>query len=203
MVWSGLWFSRFERHNHLAGIQEFVARSDLQETARTIRPRAHPAGERSRPALQSTSTERPHGLACRSYRAAEPGCRGDRLLWIKNKCDVRACLAARTDRRPDYSGALRAAAGRTLSNHFSSEDRPHRRDDPPANRANMLEFIRTLCAKKSSALALDVQTLALPSCKRRSALPILRECLRAIRENSPSPSTRKRNQWRCAVARKL
>src|SRR6266404_9050193 len=141
MAWSGLWFSRFERHNHLAGIQKFIARSDLQETARTIRPRAHSAGEGSRPALQSASTERPHGLARRSYRAAEPDCRGDRLLWIKNKCDFRAYLAARTDRHPDCSRALRAPAGRTLPNNFSSEDRYLRRDDAPADRAKMLEFV--------------------------------------------------------------
>src|SRR6266566_2329941 len=181
MAQSGLWFSRFERHNHLAGIQEFVARSDLQETARTIRPRAHPAGERSRPALQSTSTERPHGLACRSYRAAEPGCRGDRLLWIKNKCDVRACLAARTDRRPDYSGALRTAAGRTLPNNFSPKDRSYRRDDAPADRPSLLGFFRALCAKKSGALALDVQTLALPPGTRRPALSVLCKFFPTIR----------------------
>src|SRR6266576_1886967 len=184
MAQSSLWFSRFERHNHLAGIQEFVARSDLQETARTIRPRAHPAGEGSRPALQSASTKRPHGLACRSHRAAEPGCRGDRLLWIKNKCDVRACLAARADQHPDYSGSLRAAAGRTLPTNFSPKDRSYCQHDSPADRASMLEFIRTLCAKKSSALALDVQTLALSPGKRRPALPILCECLGTIRKGS-------------------
>src|SRR6266566_3597355 len=173
MAQSSLWFSRFERHNHLAGIQKFIARSDLQETARTIRPRAHPAGEGSRPALQSAPAQRPHGLARRSYRAAEPDCRGDRLLWIKNKCDFRAYLAARTDRRPDCARALRAAAGRTLPNNFSPKDRSYRRDDAPADCPSLLGFFRSLCAKKSGALALDVQTLALPPGTRRPALSVL------------------------------
>src|SRR5436189_425538 len=196
MAWSGLRFSRFERHNHLPGLQEVVARSNRQGTARTIRARTHPAGEGTGPALQGTTAQRPHRLAGRSYRASEPGCRGDRLLWTKNKCDFRPCLAARTDGRPDCSRALRAAVGRTLPNNFSPKDRSYRRDDAPADRASMLELLRTLCTKKSSALALDVQTLALPPGKRRAALSILCASYGAVRPDCPTRRKKGEEQTR-------
>src|SRR5206468_11409020 len=100
---------------------------------------------------------------------------------FKNKRDFRARLASRAEWRAHYSGALRAAAGRALSSCFPSKDRQYGRDDSSADRASLLEFVRALCAKKPGALALDVQTLALPPRTRRSALPILCELPAAIR----------------------
>src|SRR5207302_11184455 len=53
----GRWFSRCERHNHLTGIQEFVARSNFQETAGTIRAHIHSPRAWSPPALESTAAQ--------------------------------------------------------------------------------------------------------------------------------------------------
>src|SRR5206468_7196156 len=103
---------------------------------------------------------------------------------FKNKRDFCARLASRAEWRAHYSGALRAAAGRALSRRFPSKDRQYGRDDSSADRASLLEFVRALCAKKSGAVALDVQTLALPPCKRRSALPILCEFSAAVRRHA-------------------
>ena len=85
------------------------------------------------------------------------------------------------------SRAYRAAAGRTLQAGISSKDR----DDtagmtPSANRAGVLEFIRALRAQKPGALALDVQTLALPSGTSRSTLPVLLQLLSAVRRHAGS-----------------
>src|SRR5207248_8999669 len=80
--------------------------------------------------------------------------------------------------------ALRAVAGRAVPADFSSKDRQYRGDDSSTDRASLLEFIRALCAKKPGAVALDVQTLALPSCKTRSALSILCKFSEAIRRDA-------------------
>ena len=45
----------------------------------------------------------------------------------------------------------------------------------------MLEFIRALRAQKPGALALDVQTLALPTGTSRATLPVLLQLLSAVR----------------------
>ena len=94
MVEPGLRLSRCDRHNHLPGIQEFAARSDLQENPRAIRARIDSARARHHPALQSAAAKRTDGVAGRSYRAAEPGRGRDRLFRIENERDFRACLAA-------------------------------------------------------------------------------------------------------------
>src|SRR5439155_26308645 len=87
---------------------------------------------------------------------------------------------------------LRATRGRPLSSGFSLQDRQHGSDDAAADCASLLEFIRTLRAQKSRALALDVQTLALSPGKCRPALPLLRARYAAIRRDA---STRPGQSW--------
>src|SRR5207247_11077527 len=102
MAQSGLWFSRSERHNYLAGIQEFVARSNFQKTARAIRTRTGTARARHHPALQSASAEGAHRAAGGPDGTTDPGGRGHWLFWIKHNRDFRACVAEWAYGRPDY-----------------------------------------------------------------------------------------------------
>src|SRR5206468_12966143 len=95
-------------------------------------------------------------------------------------------VAARPNGRSHCARAHRTAAGRTLQAGISSKDRTDRWNDASANRAGMLGFIRTLRAQKPGALALDVQTLALPSCTSRSTLPLLLQLLSAVRRHAGS-----------------
>src|SRR6266403_368984 len=108
------------------------------------------------------------------------------MFRFKDERDVGACVAASANRRADHPGALRATRGRSLSSGFSSQDRHHAGHDAATNRAGLLEFVRALRAKESSALALDVQALALSSRKARPALSILREFFPAVRGNAPT-----------------
>src|SRR6266581_447393 len=110
------------------------------------------------------------------------------MFRFKDERDFGACVAASANRRADHPGALRATRGRSLSSGFSSQDRQHGSDDAAADCAGMLEFLRTLCATKSSALALDVQTLALPAGRRGPALPVLFSSREGIRRDSPAGS---------------
>src|SRR4029077_2603228 len=92
----------------------------------------------------------------------------------------------RANRRSHRTRAHRTTAGRMLQAGVSPKDREHRWNDASANRAGLLEFIRALRAQKPGTLALDVQTLALPSCTSRSTLPVLLQLLSAVRRHGGS-----------------
>src|SRR5262249_53076300 len=122
MAQSRLWFSRFARHDHFAGVQELVTRSNFQRAARAIGSRIDSTTRRDRSSLQSTATERTHGAAGRSYLASQDAIGGDRLFRFENECDLSARVAERTNRGADYSGSYRATAKWSLSISVSSED---------------------------------------------------------------------------------
>ena len=103
---------------------------------------------------------------------------------LADKRHVGACVAARANGRSHRTRAHRTAAGRTLQAGISSKDRKHRWNDTSANRAGLLGFIRALRAQKPGALALDVQTLALPSGTSRATLPVLLQLLSAVRKHA-------------------
>src|SRR4030095_4056988 len=112
--------------------------------------------------------------------------RGDQLFWIRDKRHVSARMASRANRRAHCARAYRTTAGRALQAGILYKDR-NRWNDASANRAGLLEFIRTLRARKPGALALDVQTLALSSGTSRSSLPVLRQFLSAVRRHAGRP----------------
>src|SRR5439155_20227546 len=110
----------------------------------------------------------------------------NREVQIQDKRYLMACEAARSNRLAYSTRANQTAAGRMLQASISSKDQTHRWNDASANRTGLLEFIRTPHAQQSSALALDVQALALSSGTSRSTVPLLRQLLSALRRHAGS-----------------
>src|SRR2546430_14494846 len=120
MVQSGQWVLGIEGDDHLAGVQEFAAGSNLQKIARAIWARTDSARAWHHPSLQSTAAKRAHGVARRSYRAAEPGRSRHRLLRAEDERDFSACVAAEANRRADHPGAWGTPLGGRVRVGFSS-----------------------------------------------------------------------------------
>src|SRR5438874_1244703 len=112
MVQSGQWIFGIGRHDHFAGVQKFITRSDFQKITRAVRSRIRFARARDRPALQSASEKRPDRAAGRSSIASAISFGRDRLLRFEDERDFGACVAARANWHADYSDALRTTAGR-------------------------------------------------------------------------------------------